>query len=774
MQRLKSVIKGFINLMNAIWLYIPAFTVVCLIYYCLMAVSLAVDTLMITGEQLHKAIFLLPAMIFWSWVVWFSSRIVGLVEPKAINGGPIKASEPDLFKTHLPRFLAVNCFVALQCAILALRHVIDLSSWGIVLYILCQLLFFLFLTKTYNVEIEEKRKRFILKIAESRNPFKNRSAYWWVALAIKILYVFFLIGLSFYNCRNADGITISTNKDHTWNLPILSILLYILQDISINIYTKRKGFVQNPELFNNFFTRLIAKIKKTTISKIHWKVLVFIGLSKRNAAIEAPYYFLFHIVCAIGAIFYITGIFSIRFASYIGPLAFTILALSVLIVFFNLLGAFSRRINLSLSLFVLVLAYVVGNFSDNHSVRTVCKTSKEELLTPSTFTNSWMNNPVRKNQIINSSEVEPYVAYIVLSDGGGARAGTWTSLLLSTLEDTTKGEFGRHLFALGGASGGSVGNAAFYGLLKAKSLRLFTDTSNIYPFADRFFSSDFLTYTEGRFLGPDFFNYIFPFLGMDDRAAALEVSMENPACDTTIGLFFQSAIDTALDRSGRLPAWFINTTDVQSGMTSYISNIDINDSLRNNVLKRVCPDYTLRVSSSTILGARFPYISPAGEINHRYYVDGGYYDNSGAGTMLTFLRKAEEYIPDNLRKKIKFQIIELHNGPITVIENNHIHPLVNDMLAPVLTLVGMQDGTTRAGNQQIEQYTLADSLSINPIRLDLYTPEEKEEYPMSWVNSQYQLGRIRQRIDSLPKQDPTYVKLYTEIKEGIRITNGVY
>jgi hypothetical protein len=41
---------------------------------------------------------------------------------------------------------------------------------------------------------------------------------------------------------------------------------------------------------------------------------------------------------------------------------------------------------------------------------------------------------------------------------------------MAKMNEETGGEFNKHLFCLSGASGGSVGNAAYFNLLRAKSI----------------------------------------------------------------------------------------------------------------------------------------------------------------------------------------------------------------------------------------------------------------------------------------------------------------
>ena len=83
-----------------------------------------------------------------------------------------------------------------------------------------------------------------------------------------------------------------------------------------------------------------------------------------------------------------------------------------------------------------------------------------------------------------------------------------------------------------------------------------------------------------------------------------------------------------------------------------------------------------------------------------------------------------------------------------------IHPLTNDLLAPVLTLAGMQGSTTNIGNgmltnafQQFNTDTANAKIvySLYDERWDLSRQrgEYEEGYPMSWALSGYQLNRMK-------------------------------
>ena len=139
-----------------------------------------------------------------------------------------------------------------------------------------------------------------------------------------------------------------------------------------------------------------------------------------------------------------------------------------------------------------------------------------------------------------------------------------------------------------------------------------------------------------------------------------------------------------------MPILCINTTRVQDGNPGVVSSIQLDPKLfdrRVDVVNLLRPDTSLRLSTAAILGARFPYMSPAGRIDQpthkrgsaadrkdstisHFFVDGGYFDNSGAGIVQEMIRaiiKVSDTTRDALlrqrMKKIKIVVLHITNSP---------------------------------------------------------------------------------------------------------------
>jgi hypothetical protein len=154
------------------------------------------------------------------------------------------------------------------------------------------------------------------------------------------------------------------------------------------------------------------------------------------------------------------------------------------------------------------------------------------------------------------------------------------------------------------------------------------------------------------------------------------------------------------------------------------------------------------------MGARFPYISPAGRLEENYFVDGGYFDNSGAGVVHETLIEIKGIIEDSVKKtsdhwlgKLKFYVLHATNAPLEELAVRKVHPVVNDLFAPVKTLLGAYSSQTYVNNLRLTRF-----LKTMPgggagyIPFNLYRPGEQDNFPMNWVISRENLIRMDERI----------------------------
>jgi len=93
---------------------------------------------------------------------------------------------------------------------------------------------------------------------------------------------------------------------------------------------------------------------------------------------------------------------------------------------------------------------------------------------------------------------------------------------------------------------------------------------------------------------------------------------------------------------------------------------------------------------------------------------------------------------------------------------NPVNPLVNDLAAPVKTLIGAYGTQTIVNDQRLmnQLKTMYPNEPPHYIKLNLYDPRIKITYPMDWVISDTALAAIKRRLYT----NPEISKLATEIK----------
>ncbi|MGL6269921.1 MAG: hypothetical protein ACRC2O_18455, partial [Chitinophagaceae bacterium] len=214
----------------------------------------------------------------------------------------------------------------------------------------------------------------------------------------------------------------------------------------------------------------------------------------------------------------------------------------------------------------------------------------------------------------------------------------------------------------------------------------------------------------------------------------------------------------------RLPVLCINTTSMQDGRPGVVSTLKLDNNIfgrRLDVLDSLRAGEDVNLSSMVILGARFPYVSPAGRIRNNYFVDGGYFDNSGAGVVHEMIIELQRMIGDSLQKdkahflrKLRFFVLHTTNSPLEEAVLQKVHPLINDLAAPVKTLIGSYTNQTYVNNLRLLKYLLQiNKGDTTYIPFNLYRQNEKDLYPMNWVISDSTLHKMNNRLDGYGKID---------------------
>lgn len=770
-----SLIVLFISrLLKSIWLFFPGILFLVLAMWCFWSLNQGKDIIVAFTENHQAKAFFFIAIAFWIYVTWYSSRIVAYLkigkQEDRINKimGSCTAEEaakklsvtqyfdlPPGWASIFPHILGYACFLAIELSVLQSPALgagaISTGKAG----------WYFFLGMVISWGLDD-----IVRNFAEKNRKLSRIIFY-VVLGIFLLIAILVIS-------NPKG----TIMPLLWGL----LLLHIVFLLYINL---RKSVIPTTNPKPYFLLRCV------------YALMDFLRIPR----IETGYFRWFNIVSLAGLIVYLLTINSIDISWQIGPFPFVLLAFAVLLGFGNMLTALSVKININLHFIIFVIALLLGS-KETHYVRTKqfdnpaqygIYNQRQDI---QTFSRNWVTD---RGAAIDSAK-NGYPVYYVLANGGASRSGYWTASVLGQLEDATartKDPFSRHVFCLSGTSGGGVGVATFFSLLYERNKMPENAAVSFLLTARIFLKKDFLTHTLAHMLGPDYFKYIFHINNDDlsDRAGALEETIEEGA--RLVRAPLRAAMDEPFsnmlalkNKPYNLPILCINTTRMQDGNPGVVTNIRMNREIFNNrvdVMDILNDTLDMRLSTVSILGARFPYISPAGRIDQwfpggingnpkdtmriHYFVDGGYFDNSGAGVVQEMIRSlliqadtTKDLVFKRRVANLRLTVLHITNSPVGVVPLNSVSPLKNDLSSPILTILGAYDMQTTVNDRRLINFlndaakdSICRSAEYYPIHLYKDSDEKKIDttaevpYAMNWFISDTTLKRMDSRLVKHPK-----------------------
>ena len=766
--------KGFLQrlslFLRALWFYFPGLLFVVLAFVVFVYASQGVDVMVAAAENWIQASCSVVAVTFWAIITWFSARLVTYAK--------FGEHPPGLLYKHFPRLLGFACFTVAEWSIIYLPVFEDKRK-----------LFFAGILLAINAAVYVQALRYENKALP--RVYKTLLALMAVLVALTPVFTCFSAGFS--------------DNPLKTNLLWLLAVVFTIQLAFVFLVANRKSRQEDQQLLPAWITRSRLFQWLGLSFFFHTIFLCGNGADEPDAGIaetsapasrfaidirlhnhEIPFFRLFNLVSLVLLLLYLAVLVSPDFARLVGSFSIAFWAFALLLGFGNIITLLSVQKGINFHFLLWAWAFVIGFAFDPYRVRTTESPAARNIFsdrpTLEKYTKNWLAQPGRMAEIRQSDSIYP--VFFVLADGGASRSGYWTAAVLGKLQDQTKGAFSRHLFCLSGASGGSVGNTAFFSLLPQN--RQEKDTSFKYEKTVReFFSNDFLSYTLATFLGSDVMRHLIPVSSFPDRAAALEMSMEQPGSGNAVARAFQTDFSEIIGTTEKynLPLLFINTTRMQDAQPGVVSNIAINDrystfNTRLDVLSLLDSANNedsrgLRTSTAAVLGARFPYLSPAGNIRDNYFVDGGYFDNSGAGVVqetIGFLERklGTDTVYREIRKKMRFYVIHLVNEPLKNPSDTggfaKVHPLTNDLAAPFKTIIGSYSRQTAINDIRLRRYIFhlynSDSHWFD---LNLFDERLTEGIPMNWQLSKYSLRKMNGQIDNLPDR-PRFRELVETIR----------
>jgi hypothetical protein len=363
--------------------------------------------------------------------------------------------------------------------------------------------------------------------------------------------------------------------------------------------------------------------------------------------------------------------------------------------------------------------------------------------------------------------------FIVAAEGGGIRAAYWTALVLGELQDRAAAagaDFARHVFAISGVSGGSLGAATFAALVANQggarpkpvadcAVDQGVDPLSLRGRAERVLSHDFLSPTVAVMMFPDLFQQFVPYGFLNDRAVAIEKSFEAAWRDCEEGDWLATRFDALWSTPGvgGVPLVFMNSTVVETGQRLIAAPVAIEEPTFSEALDSrtvVGPDILL--STAVHDSARFTYVSPAGTVRRQdsatpewlRLVDGGYFENSGAVTAAEILHLVRRVGG----AKVRPVVIQISNDPETTDPSDlaERRKVLNQAVAPLKALLH----TRAARGFQAREY-LAEIVGEDAHLLfrlcrkpgqNAHTAAKKAPLPLGWALSALAREEMRSQL----------------------------
>jgi hypothetical protein len=726
---IKEMLAVVAAFLRAIWLYIAGVFGLIVIYFLLTRIEQGIDVVIHAGEKTGPGFWSVIAALTWAFLVWYSSRLVSYAKEHKTKGILI------VFHRHFPRMLAYNCFVSIQTAIFSLRSIYNMHGIWFWLFIIGHNALYFLLTLMWD---QRGKPRSMMR--RSLPPI------------VLILTYLFLLLQSLFALSSVSNNYARRDK---FNLLLLALVLFICEVLIVKLFITRRAMIDRNKKVGDQPPNDKGKLMR------------LIRMDQQYISAESTNFLIFNIFYLVALVLYGFVVFSIRLSDDFGPLAFVLLALGVLIGLSNLITYFSIIANFNLYVIFFAFAFIMGTFTDPYKVRLLRNEPQRpfgERLDVKSHLHEWLKN--KETLIARYDSIHKFEIFIVLSDGGASRSGNWVSANLCQLEDSSRLEdstnkFSDHILCMAGASGGTIGNCVFYSLLKGEREN---KLKRLLPESDLFFKGDFLTYTLGRYLGPDLFRHILPVRVVADRGAALEIAMSDGTADSMLSSYLNQPLKKIYDSSGSMPALFFNSTSVKDGMPGEISSIQLpSHSQRIDILNLLDKsakqgnEDDMRFVTAAVMSSRFPYLSPAGNILGNYFVDGGYFDNSGAGIVLEYMENLKMILRDTTDPEIikikgilHFNLIHIINDPTTFdTAEKRMNPMVNDLFTPLITLANLQGASTKIADGLLNNYfkDFNKDKDTSLYQFSLYDPIQinEEPYPMSWIISDYNLYRMKMR-----------------------------
>ncbi len=499
-------------------------------------------------------------------------------------------------------------------------------------------------------------------------------------LNIGFLLVLLLLLLALSKEVSQFVITLFNRIDKKGYLPII-LLLFSVVIIGYLGIKNQKG--ADDDVRNLFFAVLLLAFLFFIISVSYNKLILKLKL---NFGV-----LLTMLLTVVIILSYSIFLFDPKSAQYINPLSVVLINLITYFSIISLLLILGKRIGKPILAWVLAIFVLLGWYTANkknfkhYEVSTVKATYKvKDRITLTNYIKLWLED---RRAFIEKDSTRKFPVIFVSAEGGGSRAGLWSFLVHSYLYEKNPDYFNKNLFALTGASGGGVGNAMFYTAVHQhniyhKKLKLtYTakekDTTMFNYKASTIYNANYLSSSVAALMGRDLIISVTDCCkNTSDRGKLVENEWEKNYAKvfkikgtSFIGNEFLSIMPQLKGNHKVMPLLMMNTTHLQSGQRAIISPVKFSNTkpmkgfrdFLDNYTKYNAKNSSIKISTSMLLNARFPFLSPVAKVKGvGQYGDAGYYDNIGGAVTRGLESAFKEVLNDSAYYSLKNKISIRH------------------------------------------------------------------------------------------------------------------
>jgi len=436
----------------------------------------------------------------------------------------------------------------------------------------------------------------------------------------------------------------------------------------------------------------------------------------------------------------------------LGPTAFICLgfgAWTVVYTGIQLLHKLKGWPQLPYKTIILLLVVCSAYLNDDHPVRLLrFDPVKDERLQMQQHFRDRMQDQHPAAQVCDTVPV-----VFIAAEGGALRTGCFTAMMLAKLQDSFP-QFRRRIYGMSSVSGGSLGMGVFNALQLAD-----VPPQRQAVFVRKFFAYDFLAPVAAKLMLAEPLNWLsVSHLPLCDRMLALEDAWLQSWQLAEWYTFSKSPVFNQGWQQwvrARPPVWCINTMEAESGMRGLISNAQVPEGEWYNSWDVLPSVYPADMPYVTAIGlsARFPFISPGGSITdssgvRRHYVDGGYYENKGAVTLLDMLQSCREATGDLV--VIRPFVLQLSFDSDSIEDTPAIQHC-NEWMEVLQGFMQIRQGHTRYASAALQAWVKA----AGGVYIEWKVGASKHMVPMNWALSGYALSQVEARCDYLLRRDTT-------------------